>query len=73
MEKLAQERFQQVLSAAAADPEYQRLRSRLEELDLPLLAVLEKLEPREQTLIRDYIRLLGTSALRLTEIACEII
>ena len=71
MEKMAQERFQQVLSAAAADPEYQRLRSRLEELDLPVLAVLEKLEQEDQTVIREYIRALGASALRLTEIACE--
>ena len=71
MENLAQERFQQVLSAAAKDPEYQRLRHRLEELDLSVLAVLEKLEPEDQTVIREYIRALGASALRLTELACE--
>ena len=67
------ERFEQAHTRAAQDPEYQQLRHRLAELDLPLLSVLEKLEPEDQTVIREYIRALGASALRLTEIACEII
>ena len=70
MKQTAEERFAWVHGLAAEDPEYQRLRHRLEELDLPVLAVLEKLEPKDQTVIREYIRALGASALRLTELAC---
>ena len=70
MKQTAEERFAWVNAQAAKDPEYQRLRSRLDELDLPVLAVLEKLEPEDQAVIREYIRTLGASALRLTEIAC---
>ena len=71
MEQTAQERFERVHALAAKDPEYQNLQQQLVGLDLPVLEVLEKLEPRDQAVIRDYIRILGTSALRLTEIACE--
>ena len=70
MEQGAWERFEQAHTLAAQDPEYQQLQHRLAELDLPLLAVLEKLEPEDQAVIRAYIRALGASALRLTEIAC---
>ena len=70
MENLAQERFQQVLSAAAKDPEYQALQHRCAELDSRVLDALEKLPNEDRTAIRDYIQTLGASALRLTEIAC---
>ena len=40
---MAQERFRQVLAAAAADPEYQTLQARCAELDRRVLDALEKL------------------------------
>ena len=70
MENLAQERFRQVLAAAAADEQYQALRNRCAELDSRVLDALEKLPPEDRTAVLDYIKALGTSALRLTEIAC---
>ena len=70
MEKQAQERFRQVLAAAAADPEYQTLQTRCAELDRQVLAALEKLPEEDRAALRDYIHTLGASALRLTEIAC---
>ena len=42
-----------------------------EELDKRVLGALEKLPPKDRSVIREYIRVLGASALRLTEIACE--
>ena len=65
------ERFARVNALAAQDPEYRQLQQQLARLDLPFLAALEKLEPRERETILDYVRLLGTAALRLTELACE--
>lgn len=70
MENLAQERFRQVLAAAAADEQYQALRNRCAELDSRVLDALEKLPPEDRAAVLDYIQTLGTSALRLTEIAC---
>ena len=70
MEKLAQERFRQVLAAAAADPEYQTLQARCTELDRRVLDALEKLPDEDRAAVLDYIQTLGASALRLTEIAC---
>ena len=70
MENLAQERFRQVLAVAAADPEYQTLQTRCAELDRRVLDALEKLPPEDRAAVLDYIKTLGTSALRLTEIAC---
>ena len=70
MEDMAQERFWQVLAAAAVDPEYQSLQQRCAELDSRVLDALEKLPDEDSAAIRDYIRILGNSALRLTEIAC---
>lgn len=71
MEQTAAERFAQVHILAAKDPEYQQLQSQMAGLDLPFLAALEKLNPADRQIIRDYVRALGASALRLTEIACE--
>ncbi len=71
MEQTVAERFDRVHALAAQDPEYQLLQSQLAGLDIPFLAVLEKLDQEGREIIRDYIRILGTSALRLTEIACE--
>ena len=73
MEQTAAECFARVHALAAEDPEYQQLQSQMAGLDLPFLAVLEKLEPEDRQVILDYIRALGASALRLTEIACETI
>ena len=70
MENLAQERFRQVLAAAAADPEYQSLQTRCAELDRRVLDALQKLPDEDRAAVLDYIKTLGTSALRLTEIAC---
>ena len=70
MKNLDQERFRQVLALAAADPEYQTLQNRCAELDRRVLDALQKLPDEDSTAIRDYIRILGTSALRLTELAC---
>ena len=70
MEKLAQERFRQVLAAAAADPEYQTLQARCAELDRRVLDALQKLPDEDRAAVLDYIQTLGASALRLTEIAC---
>ena len=71
MEQTAQERFERVHALAAKDPQYQQLQHQMAGLDLPVLEVLEKLEPQDREILMDYIRILGTSALRLTEIACE--
>ena len=71
MEQTVAERFERVHALAAKDPQYQQLQRQMAGLDLPFLAVLEKLEPEDRRVIMDYIRALGTSALRLTEIACE--
>ena len=73
MKQTAAERFERIHALAAEDPEYQRLLRQMAGLDLPFLAVLEKLEPEDRGVILDYIRTLGASALRLTEIACETI
>ena len=70
MEKRTQERFRQVLAIAAADMEYQTLQARCAELDGQVLAALEKLPEEDRAALREYIRALGESALRLTEIAC---
>ena len=70
MENLAQERFRQVLALAAADEQYQVLRNRCAELDSRVLDALEKLPPEDRAAVLDYIKALGSSALRLTEIAC---
>ena len=70
MEKLAQERFRQVLAAAAADAQYQALQTRCAELDRRVLDALEKLSDEDRAAVLDYIQTLGTAALRLTEIAC---
>ena len=70
MEKTAQERFRHVMTAAAADTEYQTLQARCTELDGQVLAALEKLPEEDRAALREYIRALGESALRLTEIAC---
>ncbi len=71
MEQTAAERFAHIHTLAAADPEYLELQRRCARLDLPFLTVLEKLPEEDRTVILDYIRALGTSALRLAEIACE--
>ena len=71
MENKAQERFRQVLAAAAADPEYQNLQTRCAELDGQVLAALEKLPEEDRAVLRAYIHTLGASALRLAEIACK--
>ncbi len=73
MEQTAAERFERIHALAAEDREYQGLQRQMAGLDLPFLAVLEKLEPEDRQVILDYIRALGASALRLTEIACETI
>ena len=72
MDTAAQERFSRVLSLAAEDELHRQLRLHCELLDEPLLAILEKLSETERTVIREYIRLMGASALRLTELACEL-
>ena len=71
MEQRAAARFERIHALAATDPEYQRLQGQMAGLDLPFLAALEKLEQKDRAVIMDYIRTLGASALRLTEIACE--
>ena len=71
MDTAARERFSRVLSLAAEDEAYQKLRLHCEFLDEPVLAVLEKLPETDRAVIRAYIQLRGASALRLTEIACE--
>ena len=70
MENLDQERFRQVLALAAADPEYQTLQNRCAEQDRRVLDALQKLPDEDRAAVLDYIQTLGTSALRLTEIAC---
>ena len=70
MDATVLDRFGQVLALAAADPEYQALRNRCAELDSRVLDALEKLPPEDRAAVLDYIQTLGTSALRLTEIAC---
>ena len=71
MDAVARERFSRVLSLAAEDEAYQKLRLHCELLDEPVLAALEKLPEADRAVIRAYIQLMGESALRLTEIACE--
>ena len=71
MDTAARERFSHVLAMAAEDETYQILRLHCESLDEPVLAVLEKLPEVDRAVMRAYIQLLGASALRLTEIACE--
>ena len=71
MDTAARERFSRVLSLAAEDEAYQKLRLHCEFLDEPVLAVLKKLPEADRAVIRAYIQLMGASALRLTEIACE--
>lgn len=71
MDTRAEDRFRQVLQTAAGDPEYRALQGRCAGLDQPLLAALEKLPEADRRVVLDYIRALGESALRLTEIACE--
>ena len=71
MDAAARERFSRVLSLAAEDEAYQKLRLHCELLDEPVLAALEKLPEADRAVIRAYIQLMGASALRLTEIACE--
>ena len=71
METTASARFAQVLAQAAADPEYQVQQNKCAELDGAFLSALDKLPKKDRAVVRDYIRALGSSALRLTEIACE--
>ena len=71
METTASERFAQVLALAAADPEYQALQQKCAELDGAFLTALEKLPKKDRAAVLNYIRALGSSALRLTELACE--
>lgn len=71
MEQTAQQRFSRVLALAAADPVYQDLQNECARMDQSVLAALEKLPPADRELLRDYIHILGASALRLTELACE--
>ena len=71
MEQTAAARFDGVYALAAKDPGYHQLQRQLAAMDLPFLEVLEKLNPEDRAVVREYVRLLGTSALRLTEIACE--
>ena len=71
MDTRAEDRFRQVLQTAAGDPEYRALQSRCAGLDQHFLAALEKLPEEDRRVVLDYIRALGESALRLTEIACE--
>ena len=68
MDTRAEDRFRQVLQTAAGDPEYRALQGRCAGLDQPLLAALEKLPEADRRVVLDYIRALGESALRLTEI-----
>lgn len=71
MDAVARERFSHVLAMAAEDEVYQKLLLHCEFLDEPVLAALEKLPKTDRSVIRAYIQLMGASALRLTEIACE--
>lgn len=71
MDAMASDRFRRVLALAASDPEYQDLQDRCAALDRVVLSALEKLSAEDRRAILDYIRALGSSALRLTEIACE--
>lgn len=70
MDMEALDRFRQVQSTASGDAEYLALQRRCAELDLPFLAAMEKLSAEDRAVVMDYIRALGASALRLTEIAC---
>ena len=70
MDAAARERFSRVLSLAAEDEVYQKLRFQCDSLDASVLAALEKLPEVDRIVVREYIRLTGASALRLTEIAC---
>lgn len=71
MEEKAQKRFEHILSLAAGDETYQQLLRQCSNLDRPLAEVLAGLPGETQMLFREYIRMLGASALRLVEIACE--
>ena len=71
MDQAAAQRFSRVLALAAADPEYQSLQGECAGLESAVLTALEKLCREDRTVVTDYIRALGASALRLAEIACE--
>ena len=53
-----------------SDPEYARLRSRLEALEGPYEALLSQLPPSEQQLLDQYITLRESLNRRLLEFAC---
>lgn len=67
----AHSRFLAVCDLASQDVAYQDLVRRCAALDLPLLAVMEKLSEEERQIVKAYIQLVGNSALRLLELACE--
>ena len=67
MEEKAQKRFEHILSLAAGDETYQQLLRQCAALDRPLAEVLAGLPGETQMLFREYIRVLGASALRLVE------
>ena len=71
MDEKAQKRFEHILALAAGDETYQQLLQQCSDLDRPLAEVLDGLPGETQMLFREYIRVLGASALRLVEIACE--
>ena len=71
MEKTPLERFEQVQALAVRDQVYQELVASCAALDGRVLAILERLPEEDRQTIREYLRLVGSSALRLTEIACE--
>ena len=71
MEKTPMQRFEQVQALAARDQTYQELIASCAALDGKVLEILERLPEEDRQTIREYLRLVGTSALRLTEIACE--
>ena len=71
MDTAAQERFLKIVALAAQDETYQKLQRRCAELDLPFLSAMERLSEEERNVVMAYIRAMGTSALRLLEIACE--
>ena len=71
MNDVALEHFFHILSLAAEDETYQRLQEYCGMLDEPFLDALKKLPEVDRSIIREYVRATGASALRLTEIACE--
>ena len=72
MDAAAQECFSRVLTLAAEDECYQKLQLYIEMLDEPFLAALKKLSDVDRSIVKEYVRVTGVSALRLTEIACEL-